>query len=357
MEYFVIIFLFVIACFLAYIEDLIPSKYKNIIFVAFGVILLFTAGLKEIGLDPDSENYAAAYRSCYAENKQQTYEFSYKLVCQILNNVTENPCAVFFFYAFWGILLKFIAMYRYDKNRLILYLAIYLSFFFEVHEMMQIRTAILSGLFLNAVIEIQNKKRLLAFLLILIGFCFHTSAIVLLPFLFFPTKHIGRKERIFLIAFVVMSLGLSVSAGGILDLCTNLPYIGHKIALYSTLADYGLSVNRVNGFGIFNLLSVAIAIYLIYFSDTITKKDPRFPLILRIYVCGVAVYTLLSFIPELGARVSALYKTVSILAFANIIYTIKPRWAAIALLQLMLLIFLHYGLQVLGMDFLWATEL
>lgn len=355
MEY-LIILLLIISCLLSYIEDYIPNKYKFSIFVLLGICLWLIAGFKEIGLDPDSENYAAAFQTCFSD-KESTYEYSYILICQMLNFFTSDPQIIFFFYAFWGILLKFIAFYKYNSNLLFIFVAIYISFFFEAHEMMQIRTAILSGLFLLSILEILHNKRFIAFFYIAVGFIFHASAVVLLPFLFFSTKPIGKKEKVFLIIFVIAALGMSFSGNGILDLFANIPFIGDKIALYTQLADHGLSVNRVNGFGIFNLLAVAIALYLLLFSTTITNNDKNFPLLARIYVCGVAAYTMLSFIPELGARVSMLYKIVSIFVFADIIYTIKPKWAAIMILQVMLLIYLHYGLQFLGVDFLWATEI
>ena len=73
---------------------------------------------------------------------------------------------------------------------------LYLTFIFELHEVTQIRTGVMSGLFLLAIRPIAEKKRIKALILIGLGAVFHVSALALIPLVFFGNKEMSIRERI-----------------------------------------------------------------------------------------------------------------------------------------------------------------
>lgn len=82
---------------------------------------------------------------------------------------------------------------------------VYLSFIFQLHEMTQIRTGVMSGLFLLAIQPIAERKWVKALLLIGIGAFFHISALVLIPLVFLSNKDMSLKSRMIWMAIVPIS--------------------------------------------------------------------------------------------------------------------------------------------------------
>ena len=352
---YLILVIFILSCLLAFFEDLLPKKYQYSLFFFFGICLILMCGLKEIGLDPDSDTYAQTYRSYYEDQSSKEVEGSFILIATILNFFTDDPHAIFLFYALFGVSLKLFAFSRFDNKRLFLFLVFYLSYFYVVHDMMQIRTGILSALYLLAIHEIVEGRRWLAFLYIVIGSFFHVSGLVLLPILFFRNKPLSIVEKFIWTGVVFFSLVVSASGGTVFDFLIDIPYVGDKLTLYQQAADVGMANSTINGFGVFHLISIALFVYLIFFSDAITEEDHHYPILIKIYACGLAFYTVFGFIPDLAARVSFLYRTATIILLADIVFTIKPRWTAVAITELIALFYLNYGLQFIHFPLLWKT--
>lgn len=340
---YLILILFAVLCVLALIEDRLPSKYHNMVFAFVGLCLVMMAGLREIGLDPDSENYAAAYRNYYTEDSIEKVEFTYTILCAVMNMFTDDPHSVFLFYALFGVALKFIAFRRYT-NMYLLATLVYLSFYFELHEMTQMRTGILSGLYLLAIPYIADKKRLYAFFLFLIGFCFHYSAALFLPLLFLSNKSFGKFSYWFWLSVIPFAY-VMYFVGGAMIFSADLPLIGTKLAAYQEAVDKGINFVQVNVFGPFQLLTILIFYYLMVFQKTIIKENKYFPLMMKFFAIGMASYIVLAFLPVMAQRVSYLLRIVTIILFVNIYLTIRPKWLAIIFVELLALIYMNYGLQ------------
>ncbi len=352
---YIILLIFIFSCIFAFIEDRVEKKYQYWIYLFFGICLVLISGLREIGIDPDSENYAVTYRNYYSESAAEGVEFTYIYLAAFLNIFTNDPHALFLIYALFGVGIKMFAFHRYNDKHIFLFLIMYLSYYYVVHDVMQIRTGILSGMLLLSVYEITNGRRLVALGYLLIGSMFHVSGLILLPILFLSTKPLTIKGKIFWTSIVLFSLFLSASGGNIFDYIAQIPYIGNKMEIYRKAAEMGQSHSTINGFGFFHLISIAIYLYLMFFSNVITEEDKHFPLMIRIASCGLAFYTILGFIPDLGARVSFLYRTVTIILFADIIYTIKPRWCGILFAELVAALYLNYGVQFIQFTLFWKT--
>jgi len=350
---YLIIVLFAILCILAFLEDRLPNKYHMGIYIFVGFCLILMAGFREIGADPDSDNYASAYRYYYQESSQEKIEFTYVIISAVMNIFTDDPHSLFLIYAILGVVLKFVAFKR-GTDMYFLALVAYLSYYYVLHEQTQIRTGVLSGLFLLAIPYMAEKKRWHAFILFAIGFCFHYSAALFLPLLFLGNKPFTKKSGM-IWACVIPAAYMFFFVGSGFLFSADLPLVGNKLQLYQNAAEKGLNYVQVNVFSPFQLLTIAVYYYLLFFSETITAKNKYFPLMMRFFAIGLAAFAVFAFLPVLAQRVSYLLRIVTILLFTNIYYTIRPRWAAIAIVEALCLLYLNYGLLYLEFPLFFKT--
>ena len=67
---YIILILFILTSTLCFLEHRLSKKYNITIYITLGVILIILAGLREVGIDPDSDNYEAAYRNYYRYDRK-----------------------------------------------------------------------------------------------------------------------------------------------------------------------------------------------------------------------------------------------------------------------------------------------
>lgn len=347
---YLIIIIFLITLGLCFLEDHI-KKYRTFLYIILGVVLILVAGLREIGLDPDSENYEYTYQNYYQTKATGSVEYSYLLLSQILNVITSDAHAIFLFYALFGVMLKFIA-FRQLTDFWFLPVLIYLSYYFELHELTQMRTGLLSGIFLLAIKPLAEGNKRKAFLLILCGTIFHYSALTLLPFLFLDNKKMNKKQQIFWISLIPFGY-IFYFAGMNILLNIDIPYIGDKLAMYQKATEKGVMNVTINVFSPLQLLHVCLFCYLMYFYETILRFNKYSTILLKICAVGLFVFPALSFLPILAQRVSYLFCIVNIPLYTNILYTIKPKWISLAFIAFVSVIILNYGLSYIEFYLLW----
>lgn len=350
---YIVIGLFVLTALAALLERYV-GKYKFSLYVFLGCLLVLTAGLREVGIDPDSDNYEYTFINHDSSSKAITdnLEFSYLWISSVLNFFTNDVHVLFLFYAFLGITFKFIA-FRHLTEFWFLPVVVYISFYFMAHEMMQIRTAALSGLFLLSLYYQAEDRRLVAFLLILAGSCFHYSGLVLLPLLFLSSSYMSKKKRLMWVSllpasYVVFFLGLSVL------LALDIPFIGAKLYSYQSEEESGNGVGYVNVFRPLHLFGIALMVYLMLFYNTLVSKSKHFTLLLKVFILGLCSYEVFGFLPVLAQRVNMLLLVVTIPLYTYVYYTIRPIWFAILTVILIAFVYLNYGLPLISTHLLWA---
>lgn len=350
-----ILFLFVLTALLSLVEKYL-GRYKWIPYVLIGLTLVLLAGFREIGIDPDSENYAETYRNYYNTDKLTTsVEYSYIVISAFLNLFTEDAHAIFLFYALVGLSLKFFAFARFSKDALFLCVLLYMAFYYELHEVTQIRTGILSGCFLLALKPIAEGRRWMALILIAIGTFFHVSGVVLLPFVFLNNNQLSYKKRVMWAMLIPAGYFLYFFGMGVLmTMESTIPYIGEKLAIYQKSAEMIVTDVNVNIFSPLQLFTIMLYGYLLIFYDTLTAENPYFPLMMKIFTIGIFCLPTFAVLPVLAERLNNLFNIVYIFLFANIYYTIKPHFYGKLLVFCIALIFLNYGLQYIdNFTLLW----
>lgn len=331
---------------LCYLEDYI-KRYRFFLYILMGFVMVLIAGLREIGLDPDSENYEYSFQHYYQSSEMGMVEPSFTLISAVLNVFTDNVHLLFLVYALLGVTIK---LYAFKKNLQCIFvpLMLYISFYFVLHEMTQIRAGVVSALFLLAVYHIAKKEKRKALLLIIVGSFFHYSSLALLPTLMFGNKKFNRKENIMIALLIPLSY--LIYFGGIsMLLNTDIPLIGNKLAIYQQAMEKGKMTVNINVFDPVHLVSVMLFYYTLYFRKTITAFNENYNVVIKIVAIGLFLHTSLAFLPVLALRISQLYCIVNIFLFSGIVYTFKQKWMGITVLVLlsifqMYLALPHYGL-------------
>ena len=351
-----VITLFVITALLVYVEKFM-GKYKLPTYLILGTVMILLAGLREVGIDPDSEMYENFFNSHYQTGTAESVEFSYLLISNFIQFFSDDVHALFLFYALLGLSLKFIA-FRQLSDSWFLPVLIYISYFYIFHEMMQIRTGVLSGLILLSIKPWAEGNKKLAFVYLLIGLFFHYSALIFFPLLFLSNKEITPRKRIIWASLIPAGyLFYFVGLSFLLNISTNLPYIGEKLAFYQASTEKGLLSADVNVFSPLLMFTTFLYFYLLLFHDTIIKYNKYFPLLIKIFALGIFSYTALSIFPVLAQRVNLLMRIVTIILYANISYTIKPKWASYGIIILIAFIYLNYALPCISSKIFWEPEL
>lgn len=351
---YIILLLFILLAFLVFAEDRIPTEYNRIMFCFFCFALILIAGLREVGLDVDSENYEHAYHNYYNPTVASKMEMSYNIFSSILNKFTNDVHALFLLYASLGVSLKFLAFRKYSASYFLPVL-IYISFYFELHEMTQIRTGIISALLLLAIKPMAEQKIFVSLIYIGIASFFHISALIFIPLLLLGNKPI-KGFRLYFWASVIPVAYILSSLLSNVSLIVKIPYIGDKLALYQATATLGIFKTFVNTHSPLVLFHIFIFYYLLLFADSITKKNKYFPYMMKVFSLAMAAYIAISFLPVVAERIGYLLRVISILIIPNIIYTIKPRWCGISVVSLIALIFMNYGLKYIDFILLWKVS-
>lgn len=343
---YILLSVLLITIILCYLEDYI-KRYRSFLYILMGFVMVLIAGLREIGLDPDSENYEYSFQHYYQSSEMGMVEPSFTLISAVLNVFTDNVHLLFLVYAFLGVTIK---LYAFKKHLQCIFvpMMLYISFYFVLHEMTQIRAGVVSALFLLAVYYIAKKEKRKALLLIIVGSFFHYSSLALLSTLVFGNKDFNRKENIMIALHIPLSY--LIYFGGIsMLLNTDIPLIGNKLAIYQQAMEKGKMTVNINVFDPVHLVSVMLFYYTLYFRKTITAFNENYNVVIKIVALGLFLHTSLAFLPVLALRISQLYCIVNIFLFSGIVYTFKQKWMGITILVLlsifqMYLALPHYGL-------------
>lgn len=330
----------ILVCILSLLEDKM-QRYNRIVYMMLTVVLILLAGFREIGADRDSENYEYFFNNYDSPEISFAVEYSYIFLSHIFNFISNDVHSIFLFYAIIGVSLKMIA-FRRISGVWFLPVAVYLGYYYLLHDLTQMRASIVSGLTLCSIPFIYNGQRKIAMGLLLLGCFFHYSAIALLPIAFISRKEMSGRERWIWAAIVPFGY-LAYFAQVNIMTQIQIPYITEKLEIYETLRDKGIAGDEINVFNLVFIVKCVIYFYVLFFYDTIALKNKYLPIIMRIMGLSIFVYLFFAQFPILSIRLSELYGIVQILVYTYIFYTIRPQWAGLSIVcMLSITLFIIY---------------
>lgn len=313
---YILIILFVLFSLVAFI----PPKdgyYKIIIFFGLGIILVFAAALREIGVDRDSVLYEEMFNNYDVSMVEPSFRFISDFIHTYL---ASNIIYLFFLYAILGVFSKLFAITKLTELWF-LSLVIYLSNFFIIQELTTIRAGVASGFLMLCIKPIYDRdwKRFLLF--VIIAIFFHYSALVILPLWFLG--NVPRKQWLLMsipVGYLIYFSGINLV--GVIPI----PGVQEKLEMYKQLQELGDEKSTaINVFNLLFLARIVIFYFLLWKYELIASNNKYFPLLMKIYCLGLVVFLVFSTMPVVAFRINELFSVTEIILIPLLFYAFTPR--------------------------------
>ncbi|MFZ8831103.1 MAG: EpsG family protein [Thermodesulfobacteriaceae bacterium] len=320
---------------------------SNFMFWTTALILILIAGLRPIGLDRDSIAYANAIQS-YKDVNLVALEPAFWVI-KWFNDIffNGNVRTFFLIYAILGVSIKFLAIKRLSKLPW-LSVGAYLSSYFILHEMTQIRVGVAAGLFLLSIPDIHSRNFRKFIIKALLAISFHYSAIIMLPLYFLHPKKLNIAY--FLLPIVgLISVYVDLSKPLLSNLANLAPnFLAYKINIYLTLLELGehSEINIVN----FHYTSLLLLTYFGFFLYIINKiKNDYDVLFLKIFALSLFSFYFFSDVPVFAYRISQFLNVAAVIFVPNFILYFKQKELIFLLVILFLLLTFYKSLSSLNL--------
>jgi len=314
---------------------LLRKFLSNFLFWTTALILILIAGLRPIGLDRDSINYAKLIQSTVDANF--LYIEPAFWIIKGFNDIFffGNIHTFFLIFATLGVSIKFLAIKRLSKVHL-LSLIVYLSLYFILHEMTQIRAGVAAGLFLLSIPDIYDRNFRKFIIKSLLAFSFHYSAIVMLPLYFLNPKKLNIIYFLLPIVGFILAI-FNLSQFFLLNFIHMLPnFLAYKINIYLALLELGehSEINIINVYYSFLLFSIYFCFFL-YVKNKI--KNNYDILFIKTLTISLFSFYFFSDVPVFAFRISEFLNIVVIIFLPNLIFYFKQKKLILSLMILFLL--------------------
>ena len=268
----------------------------NKLFICYwgiGFFLILIAALRNGNVVHDYDEYISIYNNIEDYN---TIEYSFKLIRYVVKAWFNQPLGLFIIYAILGVSLKLKAIYQLSSFYF-LSVIIYISNFFLLHEMTQIRVGVAAGFFLLALKPLAERQ----------------------------FKKFNKKEWYFYLSLIPLGYLFTTFTYNIL-IYIPIENIRLKLEMYKSLQESGaVGFSEANLFNPYFLFKCVIY-YFIYFKYKQLENCNRyFPLLLKIYGFSLFIFPAFSFIPIVGYRLSELTGCVEIILYPLLVYCFTPK--------------------------------
>lgn len=296
------------------------EQLQKVTFYLFGLFLIIFAAFSEG--DVDYHNYLYWYKAIRSDTISITHEITFVL----LSLISYTPLMLFLVYAILGVSLKLIALRQLTELTL-LSLLLYVSYYFMLHEVIQIRAGIASAFLLLAIRPIYERNGKLFLLFVLLAYLFHRSSIIILPLWF-----LRDKPYKWILALAVPMAYLIHFSGLNLISVIPIPSIEQKFEAYQMLQKYGGEEwGDVNVFNLVYLSKIVIFYILLLKYDVVEQANRYTPILMQIYAISLFCLPALAVIPVMAFRVSELLGIVDIILIPLLAHVFKERQIGYAL--------------------------
>jgi hypothetical protein len=326
-------------------------KYlSSFLYWTIALFLILIAGLRPIGLDKDSISYAKIIQSSIDVNLQDK-EPAFWIIKHFNDIFFSGDVHTFFLiFATLGISIKFLAIKKISKMPL-LSVIVYLSIYFILHEMTQIRAGVAAGFFLLSIPDIYDRNFRKFIIKALLAISFHYSAIVMLPLYFLNPK---RLNIIFLllptIGFILAIFNLSQFF--LLNFINILPnFLAYKIQIYLELLKLGehSEISIINIYYCFLLFSIYI-FYFLLIKNKIKIKSNYDIIFIKILSISLFTFYFFSNVPVFAYRISEFLNVVVIVFFANLILYFNQKNLVFYIMILFLFYMFYKSITLLNLQ-------
>lgn len=308
----VFILFIIIVCGLLSFTKLKPQSY--IYFFFLGILLAMYSGMRST--DADHDMYIYLYRNL----KDAEVEPTFKAIVGLSKIVCDNePIIMFILYAFLGVLLKLRAIAALS-NFIFLSLAIYVSEYYILQEMTQIRAGVAGAFFLLSIRPLYNKDWLKFTCCCIFAILFHYSAVVMIALPLLDAKKINKYIWLLLIPSAYMFLSfVRYGLGYLLDLSLG----SDKLDAYLFALSKG-NETLINIFSPIQLIRIVIATFFILNCEKCVRHNQYTYLLIKCYIIGIISLVLFSSVDVIAFRISEIFLLVEIIVIPLLCFMIKP---------------------------------
>ena len=313
---------------------LVKSK-TYLVFTVFFLSVL--SAFRILGKDRDYKSYARFYDKISLGDFGSRFEPGFELVSGLFKIIYGNDSfsLFLFFIAFVGLYLKFSIIL--DKKYYPLLILVYTFLIFPLHEMTQIRVGLAVSLMywaLNKSIT-SNINLVKKLLFIIIGISFHSSVIIMAPFILFPkliSKGNFNLRKVLIIAVPILLVSYSMNI--IISFSPFVEYYLYEISLQETL--------DINPLSSRNIIFIAILIIGLFNHNKIpTRNLPWFYL----SILGIGLWYTFMWLPVFAHRF------LEITIFAYLVWVPSlPKNSRLISMGLLLLLSSYFFIKLVFLD-------
>ena len=317
--------LFISCLVMSFFEERLKQRDKIIFCLLLGLGMICVAGMRAVGSTPDTDVYELMYYGKTNVILAKATEPTFTAIASVLNDMSLSVNALFFAYAIISVPIHFAAFWKLSKLPL-LTITVYLSYYFMMHEMVQIRVGVAAGLFLLAVYYYVEKRKKMALLFILIAVSFHYSAAAGL-IIFLLNDKISRWQKVILYSIIPVGLVIFIAH---IDLSRIIPesIVGTKLAIYREMRDKGIEENQAGmplKYNVLIWMNMVLYYICIIYKDFLTRHCKYVPIAIKLQAVGFFFLLYLSGVSAvLGSRMCDFFSIVSIILWTASVYAFSP---------------------------------
>lgn len=338
---------FIVSYALVYTK-IVQRNSKVFLFVSICVFILLSSFRPHSGWGADTRAYVSAYNEVLSNPKLST-ELSFKAIANFVFFLGNNVTLLFFIYAFLSVSIKE-KIIKKDTVFPLLSWLIYLSCWYILHDMYQIRVGASIAFFLLSLPYLQNKNPKKYFLCTMLAVFFHTQALIMLPLYFIGSKKINGRtvfiyDFIIIVSYLFYFLGIDILAL-FLQVLTKIkiPRV-EQLQFYYSISQSGIiDLGKVNAFSPIVLVRLFVTIFLLH-SYRFLNEKPLYPICIRLSMISFAARMFFYAIPVIGMRVYEYLSVVEILLLPLSLFAIKEKKIVHALLFVYCMFFILLRLR------------
>ena len=266
------------------------SNQTRILNGLFCLILICVVTFRNGEYLPDYDEYENAFEALKYGTDYRTLEFTFGSISSIAISLGGSSLLMFAIYAFLSVGIRYYAIRKYAPF-FVFSLAAWVSSFFLLHDLIQIRGAVSSALLLWIIPLIHKKKFIKAFFLWIIALLFHRSAIAFIPIFFFSRENGHWKMWLLALSTVILFNLLKIDIvawSGIAQTTAGLKLIdGDIYSLSNSSVDY-----LPNPFAPYTFLQIVTSIMSIVNIKQIEQVFPEAKLFIKTALTGLIIYCL-----------------------------------------------------------------
>jgi hypothetical protein len=325
------IIVFTLLCIFSLFALFLPLKKQKFFLPLSAMLLILVAGFRTGDKMPDYQTYIGLYNQIIGGSFSYFIEISFVYLVHFANFVWKDQAGLLiFFYAFLGISIKLFSLNKLSRLYF-LSIVIYISNYFILHEMIQIRAGIASGIILVSIQPLFERNKKHFFILICLATFFHYSSCFFLLLWFLKPKSFNKALYLCLIPFAYIIHFTKID-----PITLILKFLPLDILTVKT--DYidkdRAEVLAISVFSFFVLSRLIIVSYFSFFQRQIQNYNQYFTLLLKLYILGIFIYIAFADYPEIAVRICYTLMATEIIIIPTLIYTIKgqlfPRLIVIA---------------------------